>query len=94
MPESKPKLTRGSIRDHGTLDAIVKLTGGAGIVALIPLLIGISGKLDRNCDTTADGARITAAIVRVDDELSRPANAQLRELLLREARSLDTSCGG
>lgn len=93
MPEAGKK-PRGSIRDHGTLDAIVKLTGGAGIVALIPLLLSISGKLDRNCDTIADGARITAAIVRVDDELSRPANQQLRELLLSEAKKLGGECGG
>lgn len=62
-------------------------------MALIPLLLSISSKLDRNCDTTADGAAITAAIVRVDDELSRPANHQLRELLLTGSKKLQTTCG-
>ena len=52
------------------------------VLAMVPLLFSIQGALSRNCEASAAALKSAQAVVRVDNDLAKAKNRDLRRLLL------------
>lgn len=59
-----------------------RLLTPAGVLAIIPIALAILNGIDENREASCAAIDKVSAVVRVDDELERPVNAELRRQLL------------
>lgn len=62
---------------------LTALGGTAGLLAIVGFLAHIQTQLDRNCDASASIGTSVIGVISVDNELSKAANAPLRDSLIR-----------
>lgn len=70
------------------LIALLRGVTPLGVVAIYMAVSGIGDDINRNCNATADLARVTGIIAAVDNDLSTAERANVNRAL----RSLNTTC--
>lgn len=61
---------------------LLKAAATAAVIAMVPIGLSLNSSLERNCRASEQALATAQAVVKVDNELARPAHRDTRQLLL------------